>query len=131
MRRPNPRTPTMRTLIDGYNLMHAAGVVGRGVGPGGLERSRLALLNFVVESLEPAEVPRTIVVFDAAAAPPGLPRTLEHRGLTVRFASKSGSADTARDQRGWRWEGEGMSSTPKDTARTDGYVGTGQTVGPL
>ncbi len=32
-------------------------------------------------------------MFDAADAPPGLPRTLEHRGLTVRFAAKSGSAD--------------------------------------
>ncbi len=44
----------MALLIDGYNLMHVAGIVGRGVGPGGLERSRLALLNFLAESLEPA-----------------------------------------------------------------------------
>ena len=29
-------------------------IIGRGVGPGSLERSRLALLNFVAESIEPA-----------------------------------------------------------------------------
>jgi len=83
----------MSLLIDGYNLMHAAGIIGRGAGPGGLERSRLALLNFVVESLDPAEISQAIIVFDAAAAPPGLPRTLVHRGLTVRFATAYESAD--------------------------------------
>lgn len=83
----------MSLLIDGYNLMHAAGIIGRGAGPGGLERSRLALLNFIAESLDTAEVIQTTVVFDAANAPPGLPRTLVHRGLTVRFADKHESAD--------------------------------------
>jgi len=83
----------MSLLIDGYNLMHAAGIIGRGAGPGGLERSRLALLNFIAESLDTAEVTQTTVVFDAANAPPGLPRTLVHRGLTVRFADKHESAD--------------------------------------
>ena len=83
----------MSLLIDGYNLMHAAGIIGRGAGPGGLERSRLALLNFIAESLDPADLPQAVVVFDAATAPPGLPRTLVHRGLTVRFAAKHASAD--------------------------------------
>jgi uncharacterized protein len=83
----------MALLIDGYNLMHAAGIIGRGAGPGGLERSRLALLNFVAESVEPADLPQAVVVFDAAAAPPGLPHTLVHRGLTVRFAARHESAD--------------------------------------
>jgi predicted RNA-binding protein with PIN domain len=83
----------MTTLIDGYNLMHAAGIIGRGVGPGTLQRSRLALLNFVAESLDATEVRRTTVVFDAREAPPGLPRTLEHRGITVHFAPTPGDAD--------------------------------------
>ena len=30
----------MSLLIDGYNLLHAAGIMGRGAGPGGLQRSR-------------------------------------------------------------------------------------------
>ncbi|MES1213225.1 MAG: NYN domain-containing protein [Singulisphaera sp.] len=83
----------MALIIDGYNLMHAAGIVGRGRGPGSLERSRLAVLNFVVESLEPAVLATTIVVFDARQAPPGLPRELKHGGVTVRFAAGFESAD--------------------------------------
>ncbi len=84
----------MTLVIDGYNLLHASGILGRGVGPGGLERSRTALLNFLAESLEPGELPGTTVVFDAREAPPGLPRVVQHRGITVRFADPGGDADT-------------------------------------
>ena len=80
-------------LIDGYNLLHGSGILPRGVGPATLERARAALLNFLAESLEAGEVPQTTVVFDAAAAPPGLPRLVEHRGLKVRFADAGQSAD--------------------------------------
>ena len=83
----------MPLIIDGYNLLHASGIFGRGRGPGDLERSRAALLNFLVESLEPAELAHTTVVFDAQQAPPGLPRTIQHRGLTVRFAERGSDAD--------------------------------------
>ena len=84
----------MSLLIDGYNLLHVVGILGRGVGPGGLERSRLALLNFLAESLTAAEIPRTTVVFDAHDAPPGLAGTVIHRGLTVRFAVRYEDADS-------------------------------------
>ena len=30
----------MSLLIDGYNLLHAVGILGRGIGPGGLRTSR-------------------------------------------------------------------------------------------
>ena len=83
----------MTLLIDGYNLLNVAGILGRGRGPGTLERARQALLNFLAESLDPAEVPQTTVVFDAREAPPGLPRTVGHRGITVRFAAKDQDAD--------------------------------------
>lgn len=83
----------MALIIDGYNLLHATGLGGKGAGPGGLERSRLALLNFLAESLDAAEVAGTIVVFDARRAPSGLPRILAHRGLSVRFAVGYDSAD--------------------------------------
>ena len=83
----------MSLLIDGYNVMHIVGIVGRGVGPGGLRRSRLALLNFLAESLPPREVSHTTVVFDAREAPPGLPRVVDHRGITVNFAAPHGDAD--------------------------------------
>jgi predicted RNA-binding protein with PIN domain len=80
-------------LIDGYNLLNAVGIIPRGVGPGTLERARLALLNFLAESLDEAEVAQTTVVFDAADAPRGLPRVVEHRGLTVRYAAGYADAD--------------------------------------
>ena len=84
----------MSLLIDGYNLLNAVGIVGRGVGRSSLERSRRALLNFLAESLDAEEAARTTVVFDAADAPRGLPRVVEHRGLTVRFAAGYADADT-------------------------------------
>lgn len=83
----------MGLLIDGYNLLHATGLFGRGQGPGGFERSRQALLNFLVETLDEAERGRTTVVFDAAHAPPGLPRRYQQQGLTVWFASNYDDAD--------------------------------------
>jgi predicted RNA-binding protein with PIN domain len=83
----------MSLLIDGYNLLYAAGIVGSQRGARGLESSRLALLNFLVGSLDPAELATTTVVFDAAGAPPGLPATLSHAGLSVRFARDPGNAD--------------------------------------
>lgn len=83
----------MGLLIDGYNLMFAAGLAARAGGPGGLERSRLALLNFVAGSVAAAELVRTKVVFDSSGAPPGLPEVLNHRGLTVHFASRHEDAD--------------------------------------
>ena len=83
----------MALLIDGYNLLHASGILGRGIGPGSLERSRNALLNFLAESLPERELARTTVVFDAREAPPGLPRTLTFRGMTVRFAPRGSDAD--------------------------------------
>ena len=84
----------MSVIIDGYNLIAAVGIIGRGVGPGGLERARLALLNFLAESLPLGEVGGTTVVFDAKNAPPGLPRAVNHRGLAVRFASRYPDADS-------------------------------------
>ncbi len=83
----------MPLLIDGYNLLNVAGILTRGVGPGTLQRARLAMLNFLAESLPPEEIRRTTVVFDAQDPPPGLPRTLNHRGLTVRFALADEEAD--------------------------------------
>lgn len=83
----------MVLIIDGYNLMHASGIFGRGQGPGGFERSRLALLNFVAESVDPPDLANTTVVFDARQAPPGLPRRLVHRDMTVMFAAGYESAD--------------------------------------
>ncbi|MGE3410255.1 MAG: NYN domain-containing protein [Pirellulales bacterium] len=90
----------MLLLIDGYNLLHAAGIFPRGKASGGplatgtLERSRNALLNYLAAALDEKLRRQTTVVFDAAYAPPGLPREVTHHGLTVRYASEYDSADT-------------------------------------
>ena len=84
----------MSLIIDAYNLLHASGILGKGIGPGGLERSRNALLNFLVNTLADEEIRRTTVVFDAANAPAGLPRTTTHEGLTVRYAVGYEDADS-------------------------------------
>jgi predicted RNA-binding protein with PIN domain len=88
----------MPLLIDGYNVLNVVGILGRGRGPGSLERARLALLNFLAESLDPGEVPRTTVVFDARQSPPGLPRQSLHRGITVRFAPADQEADAVIEE---------------------------------
>lgn len=83
----------MKLIIDGYNLLYAAGLLGRGLGPGSLARSRMALLNFVAESVNEDQRAEIMVVFDARGAPPGLPDRLVHRGIIVRFAPKDREAD--------------------------------------
>jgi predicted RNA-binding protein with PIN domain len=83
----------MSLIIDGYNLLHASGILGRGIGRGSLERSRSALINFLLQSLEETQLATTTVVFDAREAPRGLARVVKHGGLTVRFADPNLDAD--------------------------------------
>jgi predicted RNA-binding protein with PIN domain len=85
----------MPTIIDGYNLLHVVGTPTRGKGPGYLERARQSLLNFLAESLDPADVPKTTIVFDAHDPPPGLRRQSQFKGITVLFAEEDDEADDA------------------------------------
>jgi hypothetical protein len=84
----------MPFLIDGYNLLNVAAVPVPARGKANLEKARLALLNFLAESLDPDEVPKTVVVFDAHDPPWGLPRETRHKGLLVRFAAREEDADS-------------------------------------
>ena len=52
-------------IIDGYNLMHAAGMARQHYGPHELERRRNLFLAFLNTHLSEVELPRTCVVFDA------------------------------------------------------------------
>ena len=83
----------MGLIIDGYNLLNVTGIFGAGGGARSFERSRLALLDFLADRLEPEERAATTIVFDAQDAPPGLPRTCDHRGLAVRYAPRREEAD--------------------------------------
>jgi uncharacterized protein len=83
----------MALLIDGYNLLHATDIFGA-EGPGtDLHRTRMALLNFIASAIRERERPQTTIVFDASGAPPGLPRTISHQGMTVHFAQRHSDAD--------------------------------------
>ena len=83
----------MALLIDGYNLLYATDIFPRAGEPATLERSRLALLDFLIASVPAKLLARTVIVFDAVQAPPGLPGELDHHGLAVRFARRGGTAD--------------------------------------
>ena len=78
----------MALLIDGYNLLFASDIFPAASEAATLERSRQALLGFLAASLTTVERKRTVIVFDAAHAPPGLPRILSHEGLTIHFAPR-------------------------------------------
>lgn len=88
----------MTLLIDGYNLLHASGLLGRGRGRGVLESSRQALLNFLANSLPEADVVRTTVVFDAHEAPWGSLRRTKVVGISVIFGSSELDADSVIEQ---------------------------------
>jgi predicted RNA-binding protein with PIN domain len=83
----------MPLLIDGYNVLHQSGLLGKGRGPGWLERARRALVGTVAAALTADEARETTIVFDAKQAPPeAAPVTQEH-GLHVRYAVGYEDAD--------------------------------------
>ena len=79
----------MALLIDGYNLLHVTAIVGHG----GLRGSREGLLRFLASAIEPGERPQTTIVFDAAEAPPNLPRMIVVDEMTIHFSSEYDNAD--------------------------------------
>jgi predicted RNA-binding protein with PIN domain len=79
-------------VIDGYNLLHALGFLGRQEGPHVLERARLRLLQFLIETMG-EQARQATVVFDAARAPPRAPRVVSFHGIEVRFAVGQDEAD--------------------------------------
>jgi len=86
----------MALLIDGYNLLHVTDIFGAGGAGTALAGSRQALLDFLAAALDAKARAETTIVFDAAGAPPGLPRTIEHEGVTIRFARPSAPLTTGR-----------------------------------
>jgi uncharacterized protein len=78
-------------LIDGYNLIHALGMIRRDLPPGGLEESRRRLLAFVAQSFGPDA--SVTIVFDAQHSPGHVSRRQSREGLHVEFAPAGQSAD--------------------------------------
>jgi predicted RNA-binding protein with PIN domain len=78
--------------IDGYNLIHAVGLLPKTVGPGGLEKARLALLGRIKGAFgETASC--VTVVFDASRAPPGVKPEQSFHGIHIRYATGKQLAD--------------------------------------
>ena len=85
-------------IIDGYNLMHAAGMARPSYGPGDLERCRNRLLRFLKSVLSAEARGRTTIVFDAWEPPPGRSSCYTVAGMTVQFAEAPGEADAVIEQ---------------------------------
>ena len=79
-------------VIDGYNLIHALGMIQRHMNPGGLEDSRSKLLAFLARAFG-TEAAHVRVVFDAKHAPRGVPKQQQRHGLHIHFAPTNQSAD--------------------------------------
>lgn len=74
----------MLYLIDGYNLMHAVGLVTRAVTAKGFERARGRFLDWLADAAGD-RAGHLRVIFDARTAP--LPSSeYGHRGVRVNFA---------------------------------------------
>lgn len=80
-------------LIDGYNLMHAAGLARSSYGPGDLERCRLKLLSLLAGFLGEERCRRTTVVFDAKSAPLDGSRQDMFRGILIEYSPPGQEAD--------------------------------------
>ncbi len=82
-------------VIDGYNVLHAAGLARRSYGPGDFERARRALLRLISQQLSPRERERTTVVFDAGdrTLSPSPPQLVDD--LLVIYADQERDADEA------------------------------------
>ena len=80
-------------IIDGYNLLHSAGLARATYGPGDLQRARHRLLIRLTSRLTPDEILRTVVVFDAADVAAGDEREEQFRKLRVVYSPPGQEAD--------------------------------------
>jgi len=85
-------------LIDGYNLLYGAGIVGEGIDAGTLQGAREALLGWLLYSLPEDDRLRTVVVFDAHHPPPGRPSQFDRHGMAVHFSRDHESADALLEE---------------------------------
>jgi predicted RNA-binding protein with PIN domain len=84
----------MRWLIDGYNVMHAAGRLGARLGREGFRRARRRFLDELASILPVERDNDVTVVFDASVPPGDFPIASNYRGLNVVFALGDEDADS-------------------------------------
>jgi hypothetical protein len=84
----------IRLIIDGYNLLHAVGILSVRPGKKHLEMARKTLLQRLGNSLRADVRANTTIVFDAGPdAPRGLPAIQKYSGMEIRFARDHKNAD--------------------------------------
>ena len=77
----------MQFLVDGYNLMHAAGMASPKMKPGRLKAARGRFLDWIADTPGGRTRSATVrLVFDAQHGVGASPEAV-HRGLRVRFAT--------------------------------------------
>ena len=81
-------------IIDGYNLMHAAGIARPTYGRGDLQRCRQRLVRWLLEHLDESQRADTTVVFDAYSAPSDAEPFENVHGLKVAYAPPGTDADS-------------------------------------
>lgn len=81
-------------IIDGYNLMHAAGIARPRYAPGGLEACRARLHRELSARLDADVLAAAVVVYDAFDSVSDLDREQQHRGVNVLFAGQGRDADS-------------------------------------
>lgn len=84
---------SVRILIDGYNLMHAKGLITPARDGRGLHHARRRFLDAVAAAVVPMDRPETTVVFDAAKPIEGRPRETTYKEMKVIYAVDDESAD--------------------------------------
>jgi predicted RNA-binding protein with PIN domain len=89
----------MLWLIDGYNLMHAAGAIGGNeIGRDAFRKKRRRFLNELADALGVERARETAVVFDATSPPADFALESNYKGLTVIFALGDENADARIEQ---------------------------------
>jgi predicted RNA-binding protein with PIN domain len=89
----------MLWLIDGYNLMHAAGAIGgKELGREAFQRKRRRFLNELADSLGVERARETTVVFDANSPPADFALETSYKGLNLIFALGDENADARIEQ---------------------------------
>jgi predicted RNA-binding protein with PIN domain len=84
----------MRWLIDGYNVMHAAGRLDARLGREGFRRARRRFLDDVSAILPVEGGHHVTLVFDANVPPGDFPISSTYRGMHVLFALGDEDADS-------------------------------------
>ena len=92
-------TGVMLWLIDGYNLMHAAGAFDKHAKSGKIfHRKRRRFLDVLAGALGADRASRTTIVFDAKKKPADFPVESTYQGMSIIFALGDENADARIEQ---------------------------------